>query len=365
MSIMRVDVRPFRRQFKTPLITAHGSISERRGVLIRLEAKNRVFGYGEAGCDLYGPADDRDKPEAQAAGDISLIVNRLLGDAIPGSMKDALSMLDSLDTSEKPAVRFGIETALCDVSSRAAGMPLADWLGNKRRSAVPVNYLCNRPVYNWNRLAMQVPAAGYRAIKVKVGYDDIDADIKFLAELRQCLGHDIGLRLDANRAWTYDQALRAVQEMKRFGIDYIEEPLAQFDANEITALHQETGVKIALDESLAEIDDVESTLDERICQILVLKPAVIGGLLQTLRLVELAGRYKCGVVVTSTYETEIGTAALLHLAATMPDPLIPCGLDTLRLFENADPALGRVIDGAVAVPGGAGIGTTIGWGNDA
>jgi len=178
------------------------------------------------------------------------------------------------------------------------------------------------------------------------------------------LGGDIGLRLDANRAWTYDQALRALQAMKKFGIDYIEEPLARFDADQIAALHQETGVRIALDESLVEIDDIESILAAGVCEILVLKPTAFGGFYHTMQLVDLAGRYKCGVVVTSTYETEIGIAAFLHLAATLPDPLLPCGLDTLRLFEDEDPALSRVTEGSIAVPKGVGIGTNVGWGND-
>jgi len=137
------------------------------------------------------------------------------------------------------------------------------------------------------------------------------------------------LRLDANRAWRYEEAAAFVLGTPRF--EYVEEPLA--DPARLPDLVRELGVPVALDESLVAMDP-EALDKHRYAQAYVLKPTFLGGISQTLRVAERARSLGVTPVVSSAYESGIGTAALVALSGGIGDRPVATGLDTYRMVEG-------------------------------
>jgi len=356
VKIASAQIKSYRRKLIAPLATAHGAIKERYGFIVSIASDEFHTGYGEIPLPLFVDDDLCDPATVDHYALMEAATETLIGKDIPSSLEDVEVDIEHLFPAMDSCVYFGLETALCDLAAKVVGHPLSHWLSPDPRSSVPVNYLIRRPVGDWDMLAATISDHGYHAVKAKVAVDSIDDDIEFIDKLRKKLGDDIAIRLDANRGWEFDQAVAVLERLSEFDLDYIEEPLAEFNADNLAELKKKTMVSIALDESIAEVGHSDDLLTAKVADVLILKPSIIGGLARTLDIIKLASANSYRYVITTNLETDIGTASLVHLAAAVPGDLPPCGLDTLRLFQDADPILTKIADGAIDVPTGGGLG---------
>ncbi len=366
MKIVSLQAKRYRRAFRKPLITSHGPISERTGWIIRAENEDGMAGFGEAADSLPGfGKNDTNSVESDQA------VLKQLEVALPDVEFDTLWMrfkelIKICPDHASPAMRFGFETAVCDVAARKHEIPLSEWISPFSPSAVPVNYLLPSPVDDWGLVKAEISTCRYPAVKIKVGAGEIADDVATVKKLRTMLDYSPAIRLDANQAWDYDTALAVLDVMSEYDIEYVEEPLKVFDYDLLMRLKEETGIEMAIDESLTLIDDIYELLSRKGSLVLILKPSLLGHILTPRHITLNAGVNDCRAVITSNLETEIGIAAQLHLAASSWDQKETCGLDTLRLFRRGNPALMQVTDGVIKLPSGSGIGDGIGeeiWDN--
>jgi O-succinylbenzoate synthase len=204
---------------------------------------------------------------------------------------------------------------------------------------VPVNGLVSGTPDGVLEEARRMKDAGYEAIKLKVGARAVAEDVRLVRTLGEELGDAIPLRLDANRTWDYEEAVAFVRYAPRF--EYVEEPLA--DPARLPDLVGELGVPVALDESLVGMEP-EELEERRYARAVVLKPTLLGGISRTLRMAERALHLGMKPVVSSAYESGVGTAALVALAAGIGERPVPAGLDTYRALA------GDVLDSALALP---------------
>ena len=340
-------------------MTSHGPISERTGWIIRIEEAGGKAGFGEAadslpGFGTFAGAVETDKNV------LSKIKTALCDKEFDTLWMDFEELIDLCPDNTPPAIRFGFETAICDLAARMNGIPLAEWISPFSPSAVPVNYLLPNPVHDWDQMKAEISKSRYPAIKIKVGAADIADDIATVKKIRSMLDYSPAIRLDANQAWDYDTALAVMDVVSEYDIEYVEEPLKVFDYDLLIRLKNETGIEIALDESLLQVDDIYRFLSKKESMVLILKPSLLGHILTPREIALNARANNSRAVITSNLETEIGIAAQLHLAASSWNQTETCGLDTLRLFIRANPLLTQVIDGYIGLPPGSGIGDGIG-----
>ena len=174
--------------------------------------------------------------------------------------------------------------------------------------------------------AKEVASAGCTAAKLKVGRAKLEADVALVREVRALIPPGVELRLDANQAWSFEEALKFSQETKDLDIGYIEEPLS--DASRLEELYSHTGLKYALDESLIEgfsTGELDSLIDS--CPnaaAIICKPTIVGGRSSVQRLAQ-SGK---PIVFSAAFESGIGLARIVQLAHEF-SPDIPAGLDTL------------------------------------
>jgi o-succinylbenzoate synthase len=178
--------------------------------------------------------------------------------------------------------------------------------------------------------------SGCRTAKVKVAEpgQTLADDVSRLEAVRDALGPDGRLRIDANGSWSVDEAVLAVRELDCFDLEYVEQPCASID--ELADLRRRlarTGLQvlIAADESIRRAQDPYQVAQRAAADIAVLKVQPLGGVRACLQIAERIG---LPVVVSSALETSIGIRAGLALAAAMPDLPYACGLNTVALLAD-------------------------------
>lgn len=216
------------------------------------------------------------------------------------------------------------------------------------RSRIPVN--CTIPVITPEQAHAIAARSGCRTAKVKVADPgtSLTDDCERVAAVRDALGADGAVRVDANGAWDVETAVTAIRELDRAanGLEYVEQPCASLD--ELAAVRRKVDVRIAADESIRHAEDPLRVAVAGAADVAVLKVAPLGGVRPALAVAETCG-LPC--VVSSAVETSVGLAAGLALAGALPTLDFACGLGTLSLLENdAVPRPLSPVDGWLPVP---------------
>jgi O-succinylbenzoate synthase len=318
----------FRLPLVAPLTLAGLKLRAREGLLLELVDEDGASGWGEA-SPL--PGFSRETLEVAEQG--------LFQCAARAVERDASEELPEL-RGIPPSARFGFETALWSLRA-AEGRSLPEVLSpGARRDAYNVSVaalLAGTPEAVLED-ALLVRRTGYRAVKLKVGGGTVEEDAELARAVAGRLGGSVALRLDANRAWDLEEAMGFLDRLGGVTFEYLEEPLAR--SGELGELVREAGAPVALDESLTDLQP-EVLNEHSYAKAVVLKPTLLG-LSRSLRFAEEATRLGMTPVVSAAYESGVGTAALVALAAALGD--VPAGLDTYRRLAD------DVLEARLALP---------------
>jgi len=343
-----------------PLRTAVGTFELRRTILLRADIKTpdgrRHQGFGEA-APLSGWTRETLSGMQGLAHEIEFPIDMR-------TVSDLDQHLPQLSAS--PVLRFGIELSILDALARAAGRPLGTALFQARLrrdanlqalEAVPVQFTLGADgAEACIPLLEEAADAGHTHAKLKVGVEDCAAD---LARLRRIIegGPQLTLRLDANGAWTPEQALGMLSSLPRERVELIEQPVADEDLPGLLEQYDGKGPVIAADESCAGLERTRALIRSGRLGAIVVKPSVVGGLLPASALFELALGHGVQVIISNLMESAVGRRAIAHLAAAWPELPGPHGLATGQwLAEDTAPAADRLARGKLILDRTPGIG---------
>jgi L-alanine-DL-glutamate epimerase-like enolase superfamily enzyme len=335
---VKVSIDVLEARLRAPVVSAWGSVRTRPLVLLRLEDADGAVGFGEAA------------PLAGYDGVTVDDVRAALRDCLPaltssdGVDRDAL-LAECVRVAVLPQAIAAVDLALWDLSGRRAGRPVWQLLGGS--VAPPVEVGATIAVEDRAGAALAAArfrSAGFRCLKVKVGLGD---DAGRLAAVRAAAGAQMAIRIDANGAWSVQEAVAGLRLLEPVGIELCEEPVSGL--SDLARVCAQSSVPIALDESAA----LPGAFDHRVCEAVCLKIARCGGITGVLDAARRARGAGYEVYLASTYDGPLGIAAALH-ACTAVRPDRPCGLATLGMFERPEPL--SIADGLMPVPAGAGLG---------
>lgn len=213
----------------------------------------------------------------------------------------------------------------------------AAWLGHPEpvRSVVPVN--ATVPAVSAAEVAEIVTRFdGVSTAKVKVAEagQSLREDVDRVAAVRDVMGPDARIRVDANGGWDVDDALTAVDALAPYGLEYVEQPCA--DVADLARVRKELArrgrdVLVAADESIRRAEDPERVRDLDAADVMIVKVAPLRGVRHALHIAERVG---LPAVVSSAIDTSVGIAAGVALAGSLPELPFACGLGTLALLDG-------------------------------
>lgn len=356
MKIVRVRWDSFQVPFKRDFGTSQGVTQIREGLILRLTTDSGMTGVGEASpLPLFGggTVDDAARALARIA---PWLVGRTI-DEIERSVQALDRRLPGV-----PAVSCAVDVALGDVLSREQGISLARWLSPAAADVVPVNAtIAAREDVQAVQQVEDAVRLGFGTLKLKVGMaQTLAAEVERVVRVREAMGRSVRLRLDANGGWTPERAVQVIHAVECYDVELIEQPVPAHDVAGLAQVRRAVSIPIAADEAVADEAGARSLLDADAADVFIVKPMIVGGLRSARRICELARVAKRGVVVTTTIDGGIGVIAALHLAATLPRPILPCGLATASLLETDLLVQSPVAQqGTMIVPRGPGLGVVV------
>ena len=312
--------------FKQPAGTSRGVYTSRKIWLVYLSDGQRE-GVGEC-----APLPDL---SCDAVPDYGDILNKVCATFCQTGQIDYEALRDY------PSMLFGLETALLNLER---GERLFDTAFSRGEEGIPINGLVWMGSFEEMRERIeQKLAQGFHCVKLKIGAIDFDAELELVRRIRERFSlHEVELRVDANGAFPFEEALYKMELLSQYALHSIEQPIKAKQWANMAELCRESPLPIALDEELIGVNDPDQKrqmLNIIRPRYIILKPSLHGGMMGVREWIDIANDMGIGSWITSALESNIGLNAIAQLAADIYGPHIrmPQGLGTGQLFTDNIP----------------------------
>ena len=314
MKIVKVETFPVSLPLKKPFKIALGTMTHSPHAVVRITTDEGIVGYGEASTwhVVYG----YDQHELVWA------IERYLGPAVLGmdamNVEAIFERMDSVLPKNLMA-KGGIEIACQDARAKALGIPIFRLLGGPLRNPVEtIEAVDIVPLETAARMAAEYVESGFRYLKIKVGLDPRE-DVERVRVVREAAGPEVKIRVDGNQGYDRASAMKACQAMERFDLQWIEQPLPDWDLEGLAMLAEAFHTPIAVDESLYSLHDVYKIAKAKAADVINIKVAKCGGILPSLKIAHAAQSVGIPCFLGGCIETGVGAAAALQFAASAPN----------------------------------------------
>lgn len=317
-----------------PFVIATGTMDYAQNTFIRVRTDSEYFGVGE--CSAF-----------------PMIVGETQNTCIALAKDFAKIWLgkDPLQIAERMAelhlyiagnatIKSAFDMALYDLAAKAAGQPLYQFLGGKVRDIVTDITLGIASPEEMAAKALKLHEGGAVALKVKLGKKPQD-DVARIKAIRQAVGFDIPIRIDANQGWTYEEAVEALQGLEPLKIQFCEQPMRTYNDHLLAQLRSETIVPIMADESVYNHHDAERLCRTDSCDYINIKFSKSSGITESLKIQAVAQEYNIPCMIGGMLESRLALAAKAHFAYAAPNVKF-YDLDTCMVGHLEDPVIGGI-----------------------
>lgn len=310
MKITGFDFSDYTIKLKTPFLSSKGPIRERRGFLLTLNSSE----YSAQGDIAPLPEFGSESPATAER------ILRELKTSFPYLYKDCNEVseieFNLNNLTPFPALKHGLEQALLSLVAKKKKTDLKHLLEITSTEKVILNAVVGlQNAEETVKMVRNYVDSGYKTIKLKAGRKSFDQDLEIIEKVRLAVGHDIKIRLDVNGKWEIEEAVEKLNKLAQYDIQYVEQPVSL--KQELSEISKISPVPIAADESIRSVSDAFEFIENRLCPILVLKPMMLGGILDTLKIIDKARRNNIITIISSSFESAIGKKALLFLASSI------------------------------------------------
>ena len=253
----------------------------------------------------------------------------------------------------------GIEMALFDIKGKWLNVPVYELLGGKCKNKVEyAGYLfIDEPELNANR-ALEYKKQGYKELKLKVGRD-LNQDADTLAAIRDAIGNDIKIRIDANMNWSVPTAIKWIKTLQKYNLQYVEQPIPDYDLDGLREVRRAVEVPIATDESCTSVERVLEMIKRESCDVFVVYVSESGGLSRARTIASIADACGKWCVMGTWAETGVATIAGAHVIASTTN--FAFSNDSHYMLQTDD-IIGeplQIVDGAITLPEKPGLGVEL------
>jgi L-alanine-DL-glutamate epimerase-like enolase superfamily enzyme len=317
MHITTIETHPVRVALKPAyrMISALGRHDESQFVLVRLLTDTGLEGAGEASLTV--------RWSGETVWGATALIDRVLAPLVIGTELDPAQPIESIVSLDKTMdlsvkhnwfAKSSIEMAAWDVLGKAAGKPVYDLLGGACRPlAIPSRF--SMGAYDLPRArarAAELVAQGFSTVKVKVGGQP-DADIARVRAVREVIGPNRKLVIDANCGWDADTAIHCIRELADCRIDLVEQPTPDGDYAQIARVRRLGSIPVMADDMCFDLVHARELIRNEACDLISVYPGKNGGIRKSREIVLYAEQHGVGCTIGSNLEFDIATAAMGHL----------------------------------------------------
>ena len=334
-----------------PFTIATGTMHYAQNTFIRVYTDAGIYGVGE--CSAFPMIVGETQGTCfEMAKDFATIWKDKDASAIEERMAEL-----HLATAFNSTIKSAFDMALYDLAAKKAQQPLYKFLGgsNSKKLETDITVGIDTPA-SMAAQALEFRKKGFRIIKVKLGKDP-KQDVERIRQIRQAVGTDLKLRIDANQGWDFDGAVYALQHLNEFDIQFCEQPMRYWNDHKLPELKKLSPIAIMADESVFSHHDAKRLINADACDSVNIKFAKSGGILEAILINKVCEENKIPCMMGGMLESRVALSAFAHFALAN-DNVVYYDMDTCMLGHKQDPVTGGVAYNGyyVEVPDTPGIG---------
>lgn len=304
MKITNLLVYPILIPLRKPFITSLGSTYQYDGVLVKIETDENVFGWGEA-----APSKNITKEtQSSVVKSLSEIKPLIVGE----NPFEIESIMDKINYVFGSSAKASVDIALHDILGKRIGLPLKNVFGddkNEIRTSITVSI---KDVKNAVDEAVKIIDNGGKNIKLKIGLKP-DEDIEKIKGIREAIGYEPRIRVDANQGYSVETAIKTLKRMERYEIEFVEQPVNAKDIDGMRKVRNNVGIPVMADESVHTPEDAVNIIKNDAADMINIK-IMKTGLSNALKIADICSAAGITCMVGCMIETKIGITAGTHLA---------------------------------------------------
>jgi len=341
----------FKIPFKTSFRISNQTLKTRNGILLVFDAGD-FLAYGEV-----APLPGFSKESIEQVIPILIENQKHLESAFrQNNIEQVLSILDSIH--QFPSLSFALDSLALDLQSKRNKKSLSETLFNKKTNSLRVNGTIG--IFNVEdtlERATKLVDDGFSTLKVKVGVD-YKRELTIIKALRQ--SHPkVKIRLDANQAWNVNEAIRCLKSFETFEIEFCEQPVSASNIVGLKKVKEAVEIPIAADEAVRTFHQAKKLIESDACDLLILKPSLIGRIKNCIVTKEWANSHNIDVVVTTAFDTIVGRTITAVLASGIGSEKYAHGLATGQFLIEPVKIPQEIDKGTYLLPSSPGISQNI------
>lgn len=335
---------------KEPFKISLGILTHAQNVIVKIITNTGLTGFGE--CSPFMMINGESM-------DTCFIVAQYLAGTLTGKnpleIEACTIAMDGVIYGNS-SIKSAFDMALYDIAAQHAGLPLYAFLGGSKTKAIITDYTVSiDEPQKMAEDARKIKADGFQVIKVKLGQAEKDAERIRL--IREAVGMEIPIRIDANQGWDPAIAVNLLTELEPYNIQHCEEPIPRWNYMELAGIRKQSPVKIMADESCCDHHDARRLIELRACDYFNVKLGKSSGIFKALKIIQLAEDNGINIQLGGFLESRLAFTAAAHLALAS-DAIIFYDFDTPLMFLE-DPVTGGISydnKGTITVPDTPGLG---------
>lgn len=310
MIIKQIETYSVTLRYHEPFRIAPTTSSASRNVIVKITTESEITGIGES-----SPSErvTHETPKTVIAV-LDKIAPHMIGMS-PLRIEQIIEEMDQIVT-ENPSAKAAIDIAIHDIMGKTAKTPLCNLLGGFREAVITDLTLGIKKPEEMAEDAVRAVRRGFKALKVKVGVDP-EEDFERVRRIREAVGPDIALRIDANQGWTVTQAIEVLNKLERFDIEFAEQPVAANEIKGLAEIRRSSSIPVMADESVQSPEDALSLVRQDAVDLINIKLMKSGGIHKARKIAAVAEAAKVPCMIGCMGESTVGITAGVQLAAAI------------------------------------------------
>ena len=353
-SITRIEIYQSRIKLKEPFVISLGTLEYAKNIIICIQTNQGIIGYGE--CSPFMTINGESMETCFTVGQY---LSQVLIGKNPLNIEGCSKTMDQLIYGNS-SIKSAFDIALHDIAAQVQGVPMYQFLGGRNDKVIQTDYTISLSTPGkMTKDALEIVNQGFEIIKVKLGHSKAQ-DVECIRQIRNAIGSEMPLRLDANQGWSIEEAPEILRELRPFNIQYCEEPIPRWEFMELPSIRKSSSIPIMADESCCDHHDAKRLISLNTCDSINIKLGKSSGIFKALKIIALAEKANMPMQIGGFLESRLGFTASAHLGLAS-NKIKYYDFDTPLMLKE-DPVIGGIQygeNGKITIPEMPGLGATI------